>query len=280
MTPSAYDEDNYLDGNPFYLRFFEETYQKNKSKWHQELKDFYPVFKLYDELVTEIAIFIKHLGYTSSIDCSIILSYLINCGYLSHNLEFNSKVPNENEEIDSCMGTNIVIGNGCCRHFASMHTDVFSKLGIETSKFYCYDGDNPFNRAKRMSANHVINLIEYDGNMYGIDLYNSNRLFRFRKPFILTSITTYTNSELRYKPYYEIIRGESTLEDIIAKIALFEEYSKRRWINPYDYYDGIKIETESRLRRSEDDMMDFHEETKLLKKEISEEMQRGLYQNR
>ena len=44
--------------------------------------------------------------------------------------------------------------------------------------------------------------------------------------------------------------------------------------------DGIKIETESRLRRSEDDMMDFHEEIKLLKKEIFEEMQRGLSQNR
>ena len=279
MAPSAYDEDNYLDGNPFYLRFFEEEYLKNKMKWHQELKDFRPVFKLYDELITEIAIFIKHLGYTSSLDCSIILSYLINCGYLSHDLEFSGKVPKE-REIDSCMGTNIVIGNGCCRHFASMHTDVFSKLGIDTTRFYCYDGDNPFNRAKIASANHVINLIEYDGNMYGIDLYNNNRLFHFRNPFILTSITTYTNSELRYKPYYEITRGESTLEDIIAKIERFKEYSTRRFINPYDYYDGIKLETESRLRRSEDDMMDFHEETKMLKKEISEEIRRVISPNR
>ena len=272
MTPSPYNEDNYLDGNPIYIRYFEASYRANLKKWQEEQEEFSSVLENYDELVTKIALFIKHLGYTSSIDCSMTLSYLINCGFLSHDMAFESEPPKTGQEIDYSLGTNIVIGNGCCRNFTQMHLDVFQKLGIPLQKFYCYEGINPFNRAKNANANHVISLIEFADNLYGIDIYNSDRLFHFRDSFTMTSISMNYTNHLRYKPYYEITHEGATLEDILAILEKFGEYSKKRSINPFDYCDHIKFETGRRLRRLEDEMMDFHEETKTLKKDIHDEM--------
>ena len=53
-----------------------------------------------------------------------------------------------------------------------------------------------------------------------------------------------------------------------------------RQVNPFDYEADLKYELKRRVRREEDIYQAFHEETKLLKKEIKEsvdEVNRGLY---
>ena len=271
MEKSAYNEDNYLDGNPFYIRFFEETKEANLRQWDREQKEFSKALSLYDEYITRIASFIKHLGYKSSIDCMMTLSHLINCGYISNNLTFTADSPKE--EITCSMGTSILRGTGCCRNFSQMNQEVFEKLALETVKFYCYQGNNAFNRAKNAYANHVINLVKYDGNVYGLDSYNRDRLFHFIDSYTLREINPNGGYNLRYKPYYELIQNESTLESIKERLARFEEYSKRKTISPFDFHDEIRFETKRHLREKEDDMLTFHQETEELRKSIISEME-------
>ena len=68
--------------------------------------------------------------------------------------------------------------------------------------------------------------------------------------------------------------GESSLEDIKKTLANNQELAKLKHINPFDYEDYLRIETQNRLRRVEDQLYVFHEETKTLKKTISETITR------
>ena len=78
MTQNPYNEDNYLNGNPMYIRFFEESYRNNKAKALEEKDIFRCVLEEYDEFIEKVALFIKQLGYKSTLECSIIISFLVN----------------------------------------------------------------------------------------------------------------------------------------------------------------------------------------------------------
>jgi len=272
MTQNPYNEDNYLNGNPIYIRFFEESYRNNNAKALEEQDIFKCVLEEYDEFIEKVALFIKQLGYKSILECSMIISFLVNNGYLSSDMEFEMKAPNSKKEISSSLGTSIVRGEGCCRNYTQIHQDIFAKLGEYMEKLYCYQGSNVFNRAKNSRANHVISLVRHENNTYGIDLYNNDRLYHFINSLVLKEISMYDSSLLRYKPYYDISMDGMSLEEVLKRLETFEDYSKNRFINPFDYQDGIKFEIQRRLRRSEDDMKAFHEETKVLKKTIAEDI--------
>ena len=83
----------------------------------------------------------------------------------------------------------------------------------------------------------------------------------------------YESGILRYKPYYDIAMDGMSLEEVQKRLEEFEDYSKNRFINPFDFQDGIKFKIQRRLRRSEDAMRAFHEDTKVLKKTIADDIQ-------
>ena len=274
MKATIYNEDTYLNGNPEALDKFSKVYDDRKKIWQAEKEVYSETIDQYNAFIDRVAVLVKNLGYNSSIECSLILSYLIKNGFLSANLSFTGEAINEENELSCCFGTTIINGQGCCRNFVGLHKDVFERLGLYFKNLYCYEGLNTFNRAANARANHVVSLIEHDGNCYAIDLYNGNRLYRFKSPLILREISFNSSIHLRYKPYYELLMGESSLEDIKKTLATNQELAKLKHINPFDYEDYLRIETQNRLRRVEDQLYVFHEETKTLKKTISETITR------
>lgn len=267
------DEDYYLGGTPDVIKHYNRFYEKIEDIWLIEKLLYSEALGKYDLFITKVAEFIKSLGFKNGYEASVCLSYLIHNGFLSNDLEFSDMPPNQLAEITCRYGINIVLGDGCCRNYSAIHKEVFEQLGYHSELFRCYQGSNTFNRAKYAKANHVINLIQHEGVTYGIDMYNLNNLFHFIDPFILREISTSRRLHLRYKPHSELEYGESTVDEINQKIERFARYAEARAINPFDYEAGLKYKTKRKVRGHEKDYRDFHEYTKILKKEIKESVE-------
>lgn len=264
------DEDYYLQGTPDVVRHYSRLHEDRENIWIIEKLYYSEALEKYNQFITKVAQFIRSIGYKKPLESSFCLSLMIHLGYLSHDMKFSDLPPNLEKEITCKLGINIVTGDGCCRNYSAIHQDVFGELGLDSELFYCYQGHNTFNRAKRARSNHVINLIQHEGVTYGIDMYNLNNLFHFIDPFLLAEISTTRRSVLRYKPYTELEYGISSIEDVQEKLKRFAEYTQTRPINPFDYEAGLKYEMKRKIREQENLFRDFHEETKVLKKEIKD----------
>ncbi len=274
MGYSIYNEASYLSGDQDVIEEFHQDFLEDQERIEKEKIKFANVLKNYDELITRTAKFLRSLGYKSSIDCSLLLSYMIRDGILSNNQVFTADEQKYTQEILANLGTTIVVGNGCCRNHAKMHADVFNALGLYTKDFYCFLGASARSGAINSQCNHVINLINYNNQLYGIDLYNSNRLFRFRNPFVMIEITNRDKQYLRYKPYKELEEGTSDIYKIVEQLDIFRRSSQTRSINASEYEGNLKPAAHRRYNQLNADCVfdDFHEDIQPLKKEIYDEM--------
>ena len=161
----------------------------------------------------------------------------------------------------------IINGSGCCRNISAIAKEVLDKLNYDNSLLYCHEGSHFFKRTKSLPANHVINLIHHDDNIYGIDLYNSDILYQFKDEFIMQSCAGFYSGKLRYKPYYELIVGESDIDDMLDTVDLFQKESKKKKISFLEYEEN-RYEVRKKMREEEEKLDDFFDKTKVLKKEI------------
>lgn len=267
MKKSMFNEDNYLN-NDSIIKIFEDINIDRKQKWDLEKYKYYKTIDKYKEFIEEVAMFIKKIGYHSVLDCSSIIAFLIYQGYLSNDLSFTDKELNSEKEISCLLGSSIIKGKGCCRNLSQIHKDIFQNLNLESNLLYCYEGVRLLGLEKNRQANHVINLVKHEENLYGIDLYNGNHLFHFISGLELEQISSRNNDHLLYKPYYEIIQGESNLEDIKEKIQSYKDYSLTETIKPLYYEFDIIDDTKKRVLSLREECFNFHEKTKTLKKEI------------
>lgn len=270
MESNRFSESYYLK-HPEVLNELEDIIRYHHREEARVQVKYKTVLRLYDEFIGEVASLIKELGYSSSIEASIILSYLINNGYLSYEMEFKDYSPLPEREIPGHLGTSIITGEGCCRNLAKMHEEVLKGLNLFSKQFYCYQGTTLFGKPDKSEANHVINLIAYQNNKYGIDIYNGNKLYHFKDPLTMAEIGTYTSFSLRNKPYYGVMRGEITIQEMLEELKEYESLSKSRVISALDFND-MKYNTKRKLLESQPRLNRFHEKTKTLKKTIVAEM--------
>ncbi len=264
MAVSIFNEKNYLL-NPEVLDNFYEMHDDKKKRWDAERSVLGDKIELYDEFINEVAQLLHQLGFSSTLECSLMVSYLIKEGYFSSDKKFKKGSPDDKQELSYKLGTSIVRGQGCCRNYTEFLKDVFRILNIPTDNLYCYQGLVKMGINK--PANHVISLIKHQDGIYGIDLYNGNRLYRFKTPVILSELSTETSYKLLYKPYYEIVMGESDLRGIMDRIKRFQDYSEEHFISPFEYeYERDKVK--ERMESLECYLDRFHQNTKTLKYEI------------
>ena len=264
-----YNEKNYLF-DPKAIRKIEELGLYSQDKADLEKRLYKDALEHYDEFIEEVAKLIHHLGFSSTIECSIMISFLIHNGFLSNDCFIIDRSPDAKKEISHRLGTSIIKGEGCCRNYTNMLKDIFEVLDLPTDNFYCYQGS--MKRALEKPANHVISLMPYEGNIYGIDTYNRNTLFRFRNGLYTIEVSRRPKRELLYKPYYEIVLGENDYNGVKARIKRFDNYSKQDTINRTQYIHEIKQPTEKRMERKFNELYSFHEKTKSLKKQICREI--------
>lgn len=269
MKKTKYNEKVYLL-EPEVYGYFEDIGLQNLENQASEKEEFQDVLINYDKFIEEVAELLHQLGYSSALECTNMVSYLIRNGYLSQDAFFINQSPDAKGEISHRLGTSIIMGQGCCRNYANMLRDIYKIMGIPTDNLYCYQG--LLRRGQNRPANHVINLVEHEDNLYGIDMYNGNRLFHFINALVLREISTNSSLGLLYKPYYEVVMGEGNLNTIKAKMRCYKDYSSKGIISPFEYEDSIKYDTFRRMEDSKNKLCDFHEKTKSLKKEIARDM--------
>jgi len=208
MENKAYDERCYLDESNIYEREFLLNEQRFWSirevydgiLYSSLIKDYESFIKVASKLIDEITPNKDELSKINTI------MYLIKNGVFSYNGKFKDMIPSV-DIISSKTGLNILEGGGCCRHVAGFINDIMPLSTLLTCVGEVY---NPYYN----EANHVINKINYDGNIYGFDAFNEGILFDFVSDVAMLSIDEDVFEKLYYKPYAEIVFYKRSFEEV------------------------------------------------------------------
>ncbi len=275
MGKNIYNENVYLSNDKEAMDTFLRKKEEYQLLYALERLQHEEVLKLYNKYLLLVRDLLKSFSFNSSLEYSIALAYLIHKGYLSFNKEFKSK--EIQDEIHSRYGTTIIRGYGCCRNFSDMTRDMLMLLNYYVKNLYCYLPNLSLPKsAIYKQANHVINVIEYDGVKYGIDLLNSCALYRFKNPLTLERISSFDNDKIRNKPYFEIITGDSSLDEIKEELKDFNAERKKRTISPLEYEDEIKPETIIYMNEHKSILDEFHNDTNQIKEGIALKLKSNL----
>lgn len=246
----------------------EECKQLIEEKKQIESIEYNYLIKKYYEYIKMIGEFLKSLELYNSLEYGLAIRYLIYNGYLSYNNKFEDRFIFY-KEIVSKPGINVIDGEGCCRNISDLYKDIMDYLNMYCEKYYCYlsyhkIGKRLFNK----EANHVANIIEYKDNLYIMDLYNNN-LLRFINSFEAKAISYVKNLYLGYKPYFDYIVENYSLDDIDNRLHEFEESSKKEHISELIWFDNIMSDTMFYISDNKNLFKEFSEDTNNIKKEIS-----------
>lgn len=234
-------------------------------------KNFKYEINLYNFLLDETVKMIKSMKSFNELEYSILISYLINNGYLSNKLSLKRQSP----KVDYIgnFGINIVKGEAMCRHFSQMHKDLFNKLQLYSEMFYCvlYKG-LIFYSSDKYFSNHSANIIEYNKDLYVIDIMNNNRLFYFIDNYYLREIKSEcSNFKIRYTPIFDCVLNNKNVDEIRLQLEKHKTYNTRIIS---DEYKKIKYDTLMYLNKNRNIFIDFHNETSQLKNEINDSLVR------
>lgn len=261
---SIFNEKRYLNGDSEALEEFRLLREEHLEEQAEDFEKHHKIIAMYDSFLDELASELEKYNLTNPLEYSIFLNYILDSGYLSNDCTFRHK--ESNKEITGKLGINVVLGEGCCRNISDFHRDIFNKFELTSIPFYCYQG---LGRGINKCANHVINLIEYRDNIYGIDLHNHGFLYRFKKPLVMDSISMFDKGKLDYKPYYGLIVDGDSLENIKKNLKTFEECSKKKTISAIEYDCNIRYFAKELVRRKRNELIKFDQKTKQLKKTIA-----------
>ena len=114
-----------------YIIYYWNNYNLDNS-YHK--KDDYKKLKvLYEEYVKNIANYFKKIGLNDIISIATYFSYLVKQSGLSCTNEFELKNVNDTDILKcNLIGSNVVLGKGCCRHLSILLSDIYKELGFES----------------------------------------------------------------------------------------------------------------------------------------------------
>lgn len=248
-----------------YTEFFNTccAFCKRKIKEEEEKKkdlyvDYYRFIEICAKLVNELGI-----PY-NSISASYIIALLTKYGWFS--VDNNFKFDNVKDGLWEKAGFYVVGGTGCCRHIADFANDIYSELGINSIPFSCYVGNDIPKSILDDNANHLANLIYYEGMPYIYDLQNYS-ILRF-----ISDKTAYNkNLDIKYYTFVPSYMGINYDVDASLVDKLMHDFynaSKKSGIKEKELWE-IERKTFDNFFKNLDLISDFSMDTKVLKKEIS-----------
>lgn len=231
------------------------------------------IFAYYDEFLRLCSDLLKEISIPDN-PISILenMSNLLWQGLFSYGNVFEYA-----EDIKSTfsvkLGIDVVLGKGVCRHVSSFATDLLQKMGIYCDDFYCYSSDTKIMSDLMGEANHMANLIKYDGNYYVYDIL-INKLLSFASPIELEDF----EDELffYYKPEKDIELGCISLIDLENRLKEFESSTGSSTISRSEYYEIIR-ETSSLYVKNICLLPDFCKESNKLKEKIHSSVRGVIY---
>lgn len=251
---------------------YNKEIENNKIIYNENIEYYNSFIKLVSKLIINIGI------KDNSISYSRIFTNLLYDGYLSKKATF---IPTTESkyffDIKGYLGIDIINGIGCCRHIASFYQDVFKNLDINGKALCCFNTSTIKNKCKYQPfisrANHVVNLLEYNGLYYIYDSIN-NCYYYFSDfismhPYIINDNKPILNSPLYYKPYMDMIIFSSSYKEILNNITVFRNncnYSSY-YITSQEIF-NILYETDNIYSKSYDILKCFREDSNKYVKNI------------
>lgn len=234
----------------------------------------------YNYFTESVSKLIKFLSLkNNSISYSRIFSNLLYDGYLSYMSTFiSTNQPKFFFDIKGYLGLDIVNGFGCCRHVASFYQDVFKNLNVIGKALCCFNTSNIKDTLKYQpfinKANHVVNLLEYNGLYYVYDSLNECYYyfndFISMHPYIIKNCDDNSlNSPLYYKPYMDMIVYSVSYKDVLDNVIIFKKNCDKSsfYIDSKEIID-ILIETDIIYKKSYEILNYFKDESKKYIKNI------------
>ena len=136
---------------------------KKWKKYHDVMKkdEFTEEKKLYLEYVKDIAEFLKSIGVSADLVGAYLCTLFIDEGVLSEkDVEFASYKEDNYDKFVDMMGARVATGAFCCRHVASLVTDVINEMGGVACDVSVIRSEK--NEKKDFFANHLITGLEHD----------------------------------------------------------------------------------------------------------------------
>lgn len=270
MEIKYYDERYYLSRFGVSERKLLEYWkEKNKSDNEVEMAKYSSLISDYDSYILLVSKLINEISLDNSVSKGLIISVLVQAGAFSYD---QYKYSNKEDILNSRLGLNVLKGECCCRNVSSFMTNIFKVNNEFCENLAVISLDKKDKRkAVREMANHMINLISYDGVLYGFDsLSGFGSLYYFINSFELLPIESSKNAYMHYKPYIDYVYNNLTFEDIKQKLLAFKENGKTR-ISEKEFNDLV-VETDIKLSSNislvEDFMKDTNREITHIKEKI------------
>lgn len=248
-----------------YKGFLDDVYKNinpkllaNKSEL---FKDYYRFVKKCSKVVKEVSIKNNPLSY------GFAMSALLADGYFSDSDIFRY---DDKDDDDLCKsGLCVLTGSGCCRHVADFLSDIYYELEINSILFSCVRCKKPVNNDLLGKGNHLANLIYYDGIPYvydGLD-YSIFKFIDTKNAKVMNN--KFNRRYISFRPRYLAMFYGVSEEVINQLISDFYDASCRNGISKNELRE-IEFETITHIK--EDTIKEFRENTKILKKKISNGM--------
>ncbi len=269
------NEIEYKDGEFLYNAdaIFEYLIIGRAAKIYYDLEDiaYQNVVNKYNEFIELTANYLHELGYSSAIECSHMISYLIRNGLLSHNCKIINKALPTKKELRNHLGATIIMGKGVCRNKCNMVWDIFQASSLKIDRFPCIIFDkNGFHD----ELFHIIPLIEHENNLYGVDVSNDDELYHFTSSAVMERIGA-KEEKLLYQPSTDMILNYKDLFDVENSLMQWDSLAnKESTIDKNEYYKNRK-KAISRIKNNNKKLIDFLDMTKPLKQEIFEELKKN-----
>ena len=110
------------------LPFLADTLLSQRTATFTE--DYKEVKEMYDKVITNFSKLMKDFNIEDVVEIFAIYVYMYRKGYLSygHSFEYNTKM----KDLPKLMGVDVIRGSGVCRSIASMLSDIYNKMAIES----------------------------------------------------------------------------------------------------------------------------------------------------
>lgn len=219
---------------------------------------------LYDEFVSDVAKMYEELGIDPGLGSAVAFRFCLESGFFSKDkTDKYSLFENDNDKFIAFLGGRVTTGRHCCRHSASLFSDINNKMKKGLSPKISVYLDNDFKRDFKLKPNHLV-----------------SGLVHKNKKLLFDSTTVFTNIFADGIAFIKDgrVMGRNVAENVTGSRFTFasDGYDNRRILNTDMYDQFMALESVANENELFDDFMeavltvsqnvkdfsDFHEEEK------------------
>lgn len=228
---------------------FYQGYNKYKYTNTPEYREF---VELYKEFISDIAKMYKQLGFKGDFVGSVAYEFCVHNGIFSQGeVCRDPEVDNYNESIKYCGGI-VATGRFCCRHNASLLTDVLTEMGGLATDISVFIGDEE----NESYANHLVTGVLCNGKKLVVDPMSYGDIYFFDDRYSKGYMSIVSSEETRYRIVSSVFSDEKDNKKRLKEFMRYECF------DDFDEIHQIESAAKNEARKYFAEYEAFHEEEK------------------